>query len=70
VQGSLRVFILTLKPQSYKIYDVLDAGPGYLLGLCDGPLYHWFHVDLGVPALKAHQHVLCHYLSQDTTLYL
>jgi hypothetical protein len=30
---TLRVFCLTLKPHSYELHGVLDAGPDYLLGL-------------------------------------
>jgi hypothetical protein len=61
------------RPRGFRIPDPrthFDAGLGNLLCLRDGPLHHRLKGDLGVPALKACQHILHHCLRQGVALYL
>jgi hypothetical protein len=60
--GALRILWLAFKLLGYKLCSALDVGTGSLLRLHDGPLHHWLKGDLGVPALKACQHILHHNL--------
>jgi hypothetical protein len=65
--GTLSIFSLTLEPCSHELCGTLDTGLGCLLGLYVRALCHWLQGNLGAPATKAQQHVLCHCPSQGTT---
>jgi hypothetical protein len=58
-----------LEPCSHELRGILDAVPS-CLGLYVRALHHWLQGNLGVPAVEAQQHMLCHYLSQGMALLL